>query len=166
MAEYGNQGEYGTGQVYGSPSVLTAAVLFDDIDTPARDLIQVVTFVEFVVDGQYLNTLNYTVTNINTGKELGVRQVNKPRHHVTTTKIQLVVDKHIAGQEYNITLSNLIQRDGTVLTPVTGSFFARDSKADSMLSSIPNHFNSDPKTSIMRHVLQALSESDDRIGGL
>lgn len=152
--------------VYGSGSCFTADTLFTNIDTPARDLIEVHTSVEFVVNAIYLNTDNYVIINPITGVRLGVREVLKPKNRPTSNRIMLVVDKHVAGTEYCITVMHLIQRNGDVLGHVSGLFTARDAKANSMLAALPAHFNKDPKSSVVRHILQAISESDDRIGSL
>lgn len=156
--------EYGTGREYG-PSTCPAT-LFIDIDTPAGDLMLLVTSVEFVVDAAYLSTANYTVVDQVTGDEVGIREVLKPFDDVVSDRIILVTDRHVAGREYEVTLRGLLQRTGVTQDPTTGLFFARDAKADSMISAIPGHFNTDPQVSTMRHLLQAISESDDQIGSL
>lgn len=158
--------EYGAGKAYGPSSCLTADELFLDIDTPARDLVQISMSVEFITDTTYLTPENYVIIDLETGKQLGIRKVQKPQDQPTSSIIQLVLDKHVAGTEYSITVSNIIQRNGAILLPTTSTFFARDSKANSMLAALPNHFNADPKESVLRQVLQALAESDDRIGSL
>lgn len=160
---YSEIGEYGTGVEYGAS--VCPEVIFTDVLTPARDLIQIDTTVEFVVNDLYLDTSNYTIIETNTGQALGVRKVLTPFNSPTSDSILLVVDKHVAGTEYSVTVANLLQRTGTVLAPRTGLFTAGNSKANSMLAATPDHFNSDPTTSVMRHVLQALAQSDDRIGG-
>ncbi len=158
--------EYGTGVVYGGGDCPTAAELFLDIDTPARDLILIETSVEFVVDVAYLNTSNYIIIDQVTNTQIGVRQVLKPFDDVVSDRIMLVTDRHVAGRQYQLTLQNLIQRNGLVQDPTAGLFFARDAKADSILAAIPGHFNTDPQVSTMRHLIQAISESDDLIGSL
>jgi hypothetical protein len=164
--EYGTF-EYGTGVVYGSTTCFTAEALFVDIDTPARDLVQIVTSEEFTIDSGYLNPDNYIIIDTTDGKRLNVREVLRPVDDVTSNRLLLVLDKHVSGREYSITLQNLRLRTGPVLSSaVTGSFFARDAKANSMLSAIPDHYNTDPRLSTLRLILQALSESDDRIGSL
>lgn len=161
---YGSEVYAGT--VYGPGTCFTAETLFLDIDTPARDLIEVKTSVEFIIDSVYLNPNNYVIVDSKTNQILRVREVLTPFDNPTSDRIMLVVDRHVAGTEYCITVMHLIQRNGDVLGHVSDFFTARDAKANSMLAALPNHFNTDPKHAVMRHVLQAISESDDRIGSL
>jgi hypothetical protein len=157
---------YGTGVEYGPSTCPPAADLFLDIDTPARDLIQIFFSVEFTVNDAYLNPENYVIIDLSTNKRLNVRRVLEPFNSPTSDRIMLVVDKHVTGTEYSITIEGLVQRNGLVLDPTTGNFFARDAKANSMIAATPDHYNTDPQVSTMRHILQALTESDDRIGSL
>ena len=157
---------YGTGVTYGASTCPPSGELYTDIDTPARDLIQITFSVEFVVNTAYFNTDNYAIIDVASGKQLYVRKVLKPFNSVVSSRILLFLDKHTAGTEYQITIKSLIRRDGAVLDPTSGLFIARDAKANSMLAALPDHFNSDPKTSVLRQVLQAMSESDDKIGCL
>jgi len=165
MTEYGTF-EYGTGVEYGSASPPSADVLFVDLDTPAKDLLEISTSVEFVVNDAYLSVTNYTIIDLTTNEQVGVRQVLKPFNSQTSDLILLVVDKSIAGREYSITVENIVQRNGVVQPATTSSYFARDAKANSIIAAVPDHFNTDPKVSTMRHIIQAITVSDDKIGSL
>jgi hypothetical protein len=156
--------EYGSGNTYGSPPCADADTLFTSIDTPAHDLVEVKTSLEFVVNEAYLDPNNYSIVSAD-NTELGVRGVVQP-NPLTSNRILLVTDRHIAGVTYSITLVNLLSRAGSVLPETTGVFIARDSKSTAMLSMLPTHFDTSPFSSTFRHIIQALAESDDRIGGL
>ena len=158
--------KYADGHLYGSSSCETADSLFLDIDTPARDLIQITVSVEFIVNDAYLNPSNYIIIDTLTGNQLGVRKVLTPFNSPTSSRIMLVTDKHVSGSTYSVLVTNLVQRNGAVQDSRTGQLIARDAKANSMIGDLPNHFNLDPTVSTMRHVLQAITESDDRIGSL
>ncbi len=164
--EYGIGIEYGVGIEYGPGNCPTAEDLFLDIDTPARDLIEISLSIEFVVNVAYLNVDNYIIIDLETNEQVGVRKVLRPFDSNVSNRIMLVTDRHVSGRKYSITMQNLTNRNGAILDPTTGSFFARDAKANSMLAVMPTHFNADPQLSTLRHLLQALSESDDKIGSL
>ena len=161
-----NRFSYGSQTVYGGDSSCLGTAVIAAIDTPARDLLQVHLTAEFVANAAYLNPANYTITELSTGIQLAVRKVAMPENNLVSSRILLVMDRQLAGGEYTFSFSNLQFRDGAILPVTQVNFLARDGKANSMMNNIPKHYNMDPKGSVVRHILQALAESDDRIGSI
>lgn len=156
--------EYGVGVEYGGANCDPSTV-FDEVSTPARDLI-LIKFVEsFVVNTAYLTTSNWVVTDVVSGEVHKVIKVLEPMDgSKVTSQALLVVEKHVAGTEYTLGVQNLTTSGGILLALTTLKFIAGDAKANSMMAVTPRHFNLDPKVSTFRHVMQAIAAADDLIG--
>ncbi len=163
MSEYGTF-EYGTGTVYGSGGF---AIL--KIEVLARDLIRIITDAEVVVNSEYLNKANYSVFRtddpasvLNVRRVLALQDDSK-----VTTEISLRIDRHTPGVLYDVLVASgsVKGRDGIAIdTGSIGRFISRETKADTIIASVPRHFDFTPGSNV-RGVLQAIANADDVIGG-
>ena len=155
--------EYGSSVVYGSFEPSTAENTYVFVHTPARDMVEIVTKQYFVVDDYLRSSTNYSIVDPN-GNSIDVRAVLEPKNRVRTKRIFLFTRSLRPGTLYTITMQNLRRIDGVILSPISADFRGVLATADSVLGNIPDHYNKDPQTSNMRHLLQAIAEADDRIG--
>lgn len=158
MATYGSF-VYGYGYVYGTAVSNVTDALFLN-----ANVIEITLAAEVVVDEEYYNLVNYTLTTVY-GVPISIRKVleNKIPTKVTT-KILLVTDASSEGSEYSLAVQDLNTRIGSKITPSTVTIYSRRSKVDSALQSLPAHFDKRPE-SIVKNILTAITRSDEEIGG-
>lgn len=147
---------YGTGQVYGSQAVLS------NMEVLSRRTILAEFSDELLVDEAYLDPANYTVSIVTGTGPIRVLRV-LPINTNTALSVILVTDYMTPGTRYQLSLSDLNDRVGNIIGGV-GDLDAKDTKVDSILRSIPRHFDHRPE-SIMATVLTAIGKQDQDIGG-
>lgn len=139
-----------------------------DIDPVAQDVVKIILEDEIVVDSAYLDPANYSIQPVTPGDIIPrIRAVLEPNSAVTTT-ILLQIDKPTEGGKYFLEADNLHDRNGGTLQILEAdlvTFVARFTKTDSMLRSLPDHFDPRPKESLIRNLLTAITMSDELIGG-
>jgi len=134
------------------------------IDQIADDLIQVDFGENIRVDSDYLDTSNYVVIFEGTTTFARVREVLEPKDgSVIATYALLHVDKLAEGTRYEVSFSGLTDEAGTI-TNGQKSWLSRRTKTDSIKTHIPRHLQMNT-LSDMRAILEAISRSDDLIGG-
>jgi hypothetical protein len=156
---------YGDGTLYGAVPTIPIDELILSLKNTAFDTIEIHFSAEFVVNPAYTTVTNYSIINVSDDTELAVRKVVVP-NGVVHDKVVLTVDRLVPGQTYEVTLSNIVRRDGATLVNASYTFKAHVTKADNMLSNLPGHFNTELGTSSFRQILHALAASDDLIGGI
>ena len=149
-------------------SIVAEAGIGVDIDPIAQDVVKIILEDEIVVDSAYLDPANYSIQPVTPGDIVPrVRAVIAPNAKVTTT-ILLHIDKPTEGGEYYLEADNLHDRNGNTIAVEQAdlvTFVARFTKTDSMLRSLPDHFDPRPAESLIRNLLTAITMSDDLIGG-
>lgn len=158
MAVYGSF-VYGYGYVYGIAVANVTDALFLN-----ANVIEITLAAEVVVDDQYYNLTNYSLTTVY-GVPISIRKVleNKVPTKVTT-RVLLVTDATSDGSQYSLEIQDLNTRSGSKITPSTVSIYSRRSKVDSALQSLPAHFDKRPE-SVVKNILTAITRSDEEIGG-
>lgn len=173
MANFGSF-EYGTSVVYGP--VLSGSAI-QSVDVLDNNKI-IITFTDpVIVNEALLNPDNYTIEfsdNLGFTDVLpievyagGTRNDNIDQtqtNTVTTTVVELITDYHTPGQGYRITVDNIVATDGSGVTPDPVAVTARRTKVETILRSLPAHWNH-RQNGIMRSMLTAIGLEDDRIGG-
>jgi hypothetical protein len=158
MSTYGSF-VYGYGYVYG-----TAVSAVTDASFLNANVIEVTLTTDVVVDDAYYSLDNYSLAVIY-GNPISIRKVleNKIPTKVTN-KVYLVTDVSVEGSAYSVSVSNLNNRDGSHITPSEAIVYPRRSKTDSVLQSLPAHFDKRPEA-IVKNILTAITRSDEEIGG-
>ncbi len=151
-------GESVGGDVYGPDVDILAAELI------AADAVRVRLEAPIVVDDEYNDRDNYTITIVEGGSgTVTVRSV-LPTNEDITTEVILIMDRLVGGLTYEVSLgTNLKSADGQSVVG-TARFVGRKTKTENMLKGLPRHFNTS-STSTIRQILTAIGVSDDLIGG-
>ena len=132
-----------------------------DITVLSKTLMRTILSEAVVVDAAYLDPSNYSLTTT-TGAGPDIVGV-LPHDDTASLSIVLVTNAMIEGTTYTLSFSGLSLRTGLELS-IVGDFIARPTKLDSLLRSIPNHY--DTRSGSNLHVfLTAVGISDDLIGG-
>jgi hypothetical protein len=124
------------------------------------------TFGNYLINNDVLKDINtYSVEPITTGNPVTITDVFTGTDLVTN-KVILVFTDPTLGSAYNVTVEPTISyTDHTSPTlPAVFQFQDRRTKMDIQLQRLPNIYNTTPN-SILRWVLQSVSQSDERIGG-
>lgn len=143
-----------------NPSVL-------DIDVVAADTL-CIAFTESMRNNTALQTpSSYAVVAVSSGAvDLTVKSVRAGQNTYANV-VYLVVDPIAAGAFYDVQVvgSGIRSVDNqTMVSPTSQVVKARRTKVDSLLSTRPRFYSTDPK-SILRNILNAIGREDDRIGG-
>ena len=137
-----------------------------DINVYSSTLVNIELSDEVLVDDAYYDITNYTLSD-----GLTVTKVLELNDEVSASlNIILVTAPMIMGTQYTVTIDGI--RDKTykatiadgVASGLTGDFQARVTKLDSILRSIPSHYDK-RNTSLIHAIMTAISVSDDIIGG-
>lgn len=129
-----------------------------DINPQSNTLVRVLFDDEVVADSAYYSASSYSMSG---GLEVvGVLNTNQN----TSLDVIIVTRGMIVGTTYTVTIDGLHARDGSEATGVSGDFIARSTKLDSILRSIPAHYDK-RNVSNIHAILSAISSSDDLIGG-
>lgn len=118
---------------------------------------------EVVKNSQYLNKDNYSIVGT-FGDPLPVQAVI-PTSFEVTSGILLHVRPQIEEAFYTITINNLTDRQGSSLSYNVASWVYNKTKCDSILTSMSAMYDKSPKSNLF-HVLNAISYSDNQIGGM
>ena len=133
-----------------------------NIDIYSNRLVRFLFDDEILVNDAYNDPTNYRVQVINGSgpvEVVGVLPINKN----TSLDVILITQPLTAGTTYVATAISLTDRND-VSALYFGNFIARVTKIDSVLRSIPKHFDK-RSTSLLSSMLQAVGKSDDTIGG-
>lgn len=163
MAEYG-ECEYGV-PLYGSLPCVHGPDLAD-VEFIADNVLRFTFTTEMVVDDAYFEVSNYTVAFADSvGTDVNPRFVIPPTAGITDTNVVLLrTDAHTPGTNYSFTVSTLKRRNGSVMTTGTAIRPARKTKTNSMIRSLPQHFDKRPESTI-RLIMTAIALEDELIGG-
>lgn len=133
------------------------------------------------VDADYLNPQNYsisgyvvspittisvTVQEVIPVNNFGTAYLNLPvEPALSTNVVYLRTTRHSIGGNYEVNYSTLHSTDGVeVPSSAAVPYQARITKVDSILKSLPPHFDRRPR-GLARAVLAAIGLQDDKIGG-
>ncbi len=145
-------------EVYG-PTVVGAS----RADIIGDNLIALYFDTELAVNSDFLDPDNYVIAiAYGDGNPIQVLEVLPPQA-VATDKVYLRTDYHTNGTVYTVAVSNVVSRDGSVAA-VTFDVLSRATKLDAMYANIPAHYSKEA-SSVLKNILVAISQSDDRIGG-
>ncbi len=145
-------------EVYG-PTVVGAS----RADIVGDNLIVLYFDTELAVNADFLDPANYVIAiSVGDGDPIEVLEVLPPQA-VTTDKVYLRTSYHTNGTVYTVAVSNVVSRDGSVAA-VTFDVLSRSTKLDSIYKNIPAHYSKEA-SSVLKNILVAISQSDDRIGG-
>lgn len=140
----------------------TAQINVEDINICSKRLVRILFDDEVIVNDNYNDPTNYTINVVEgTGpvEVVGVLPVNTS----TSLDIILITQPMTAGTEYQIVTGDLQTRSNLDFQ-VQGNYIARVTKTDSLLRSIPQHYDK-RVTSNLHAFLMAFGKSDDIIGG-
>jgi len=144
------------GDLYGSDADLQGAVVV------TSKLVKVLFDIPVVVDAAYLSPSSYTVTVIEGTGPVAVRGVVVPTA-LTASSTLLEIDAMTAGTLYEVSSTDL---SSTVGSDVVGTarFVGRRTKAETLLKTLPRHFDPRP-AALITGLGMAMGMSDDLIGG-
>ncbi len=138
-------------------------------EVPAADMLSndtlVLTLSAFVVvDSAFFDINNYSVSVVSGSGPVSIREVFTPKNNITTTdQIIVSVDKPTIGTHYQLHVGDLHGLTGA-LVGGSGDFIARRTKTQSLVDSLPHHYDT-RYASVIRQILTAVGISDDLIGG-
>lgn len=133
-----------------------------DIDVLSTRLVRIEFDDEVVVDDNYNNPNNYSISVVEGSGPVEIDRVLAVNTD-TSLDIILVTQPMTHGTTYKVSATDLSTRTGDIFA-LEGDYESRDTKVDSSLRSIPKHFDKRPE-SLLTSVLIATGRSDDIIGG-
>ena len=136
--------------------------MFTDVNILASNVIRVDLAAQVVVDDAYYDIANYSLTTA-TGDGPAVVRILQTNPSSTDT-IYVITNTMEPGFQYTLNISGLNSRDGTPNYTASGDFVTRVTKLDSILRSIPNHYDTRTDSNLFAF-LAAVGASDDIIGG-
>lgn len=151
---------------YGYRATITdSPVTIDKIFLIAKDVIRIIFSSAISATYKFWNTNSYSLYNNTLSKNLVIKQV-LPVDVKATTILDLNVENITAGENYTLTVNNDLIYDinGLVLFDVNTIFIPQRTKTDSVMSSLPNHYNKKPGSNV-RSILEAITIEDEKIGG-
>jgi hypothetical protein len=143
------------------PPILTTVGIVD-INVYSKVLVHVEFNDEVIVNDLYNDPSNYSISVVEGEgpvEVVGILHNNKS----SSLDVILITQPMTFGTTYSVAVTELSARDGTPQS-FTGSYVSRNTKTDSLLRSIPKHFDKRP-TSLLSALLLAMGISDDIIGG-
>jgi hypothetical protein len=147
------------------PGTPPSDIEVEDTDVIASDMISI-TFNKDAKNNDLLrDPANYAVTPLGAGQPVNVRSV-QTGNEIRTDFITLEVTPFTVGEEYLVTVSNIVGADAAALSPTenTAEFVGRLTKTDDAIRYRENIYGRDVN-SIVRNILTAISLEDDKIGG-
>ncbi len=133
------------------------------MDVLAHNLILLRFDADLVVDSAYLDPTNYAVEVVDGSGPVAVRRVLRV-NDLVSEEVILVTDRMTLGTTYRVyTSASISARNGSPAT-TTGLITSRDTKVDSILRSLPKHFDKTPESTIAS-LLTAVARQDELIGG-
>jgi len=139
-----------------------AAINVLDINVYSKKLVRILFDDEVIVNDTYNDPSNYSISVVDGSGPVEVVGV-LPTNETTSLEVILITQPMTPGTKYSISITELSNRSGITFS-VLGLYYARDTKVDSILRSIPSHFDKRP-TSILASILTAIAINDDIIGG-
>lgn len=124
------------------------------------------TFSKTLLNNEVLkNTSTYSIVPVTTGNTVNITSVLTGKDRYTNKVILLFTDPTL-GSAYNLTIQPTVTYPDNTQPdlPITFQFQIRHTKMDRVLQRMPNIYDTTPTTTL-RWVLQAVSQSDERIGG-
>lgn len=147
----------------GQPSVAPpSAINITDINILTKRLVRITFDDEIIVNDNYNAVSNYSI-NVLQGsgavEVVGVLPIN------TDTSLDLILITYpmTSDTRYEVSIDSLQTRDGLDFS-VLGEYVARVTKGDSILRSIPQHYDTRPESNL-HQILLAMGQQDDLIGG-
>lgn len=132
-----------------------------DINILSKTLVSLTLVEQVVVNDAYYDPANYVLTGPD-GPGPAVVSILR-QNNSSTYEIILVTNTLPEGVTYTLSFSGLSLRSG--VEPIgSGDFETRSTKLDSILRSIPNHYDT-RSSSNLHALLAAIGASDDLIGG-
>jgi len=166
MANFGDF-EYGSGTVYG-PST---SVDVTDINIITPTLVKITYTTEMVLNPAYFDIENYNITLYNTvdtdarpRRVLQLYRENSSDNALVSVTTMLVTDPLTEGSRYTFNVNGLVSRGGVELTSTPMSRTMVRTKTQTVLRTLPDHFDKRPDSKIA-NILAAIGISDDLIGG-
>jgi len=115
-----------------------------------------------VVNDAYYDISNFTVTAQNGADPIKALHI-LPVNDIATTTLFLVTSFSELGGEYVVAITGLSTKRGAPVA-VTGNYRSLRTKTDSLIRSVPSHYDARPGT-IVSALLGAIGSEDSRIGG-
>jgi hypothetical protein len=143
------------------PPVIPPPVVVD-INVYSRILLHVEFSDEIIVNDLYNDPSNYSISVVDGTGEIEVVGVLQTNQNASLDVI-LITQPMNLGTTYSVSATELQDRNNNKFS-IVGNFISRNTKVDSLLRSIPKHFDKRP-TSILSALLIAIGVSDDIIGG-
>lgn len=138
---------------------------FVDVDVLSRRLILLKLQDEVVVNADYFDINNYTISVVEgTGPVEIVRILPFKDGSRVTRDIIIETQPMTYGVTYSISINAVYNRTGVALIANDIKIDSRFTKVDSILRSIPKHYDKRP-TSNLAGVMLAIGRQDDLIGG-
>src|SRR5690606_35330056 len=147
---------YGGG-IYGS----TTKVF--EVDVLSQLIILIKWADEDVLDDAYYDVDNYELMVVDGVGEARVLRVLNVTKGNTALHTAIITDRMTYGVRYRINVKGIHGRSG-LTGEGSSEFISRATKTDSILRSLPNHFDKRPESTIA-NILLAISRQDDLIGG-
>lgn len=139
-----------------------AAINVVDINVLTKRLVRIEFDDEVVVNDNYNDVNNYSINVVSGSGDVRVVGV-LPINTDTSLDLILITDPMTPDTRYEVSIDSLQTRDGLDFS-VLGEYVARVTKGDSILRSIPQHYDR-RSTSNLHKILMAMSSEDDLIGG-
>lgn len=136
-----------------------------DVDVLSRRLIRVELQDEVVINDDYFDTSNYAVNVVSGSGEIEITKILPFQDGSTVSRYIIIETQPMTlGTTYSVNIVDAKQRDGTLLSYNAAKFDARFTKGDSILRSMPKHYDKRSVSNIAG-VLLAIGRQDDLIGG-
>lgn len=146
----------------GGTTTVSAPVNVVDINILTKRLVRIVFDDEVVVTDNYNDISNYDINAIEGSGDVRVTGV-LPINTDTSLDLILITDPMRSDTRYEVSATSLQNRSG-VDFGVLGEYVARVTKGDSVLRSIPMHYDKRSKSNL-HQILLAMGQADDLIGG-
>lgn len=148
----------------GDPVEIPALSLLD-VDVLSRRLIRLELQDEVVINDDYFDTSNYAVNVFSgVGPVEIVRIIPFQNGSKVTREIIIETQPMTYGTTYEVNITSATNRAGQSLSVSGLKFDSRYTKGDSILRSIPKHYDK-RSTSNLAWVMLAIGRQDDLIGG-
>ncbi len=121
---------------------------------------------DVVINDIYKNREGYAINAVSSEGTLAIRRILAPVQHTGFTRhIIIETDTPIEGATYQVIMpEGLLSADGDPVAPFIDTYVPDKTKCDSIMASVPEHFTK-KHGSMMRCLLQAISNEDNIIGG-
>lgn len=148
-----------------SSSPTPTALDIVDVDVLSRRLIRVELQDEVVINDDYFDTSNYAISVVEGTGEVAITKILPFQDGSKVSRFIIIETQPMTyGTTYSVSITDAVDRSGETLLPASATFDARYSKGDSILRSMPKHYDT-RSTSNLAGVLLAIGRQDDLIGG-